>query len=166
MVALLFFALKQGEKRYVFKVHRFLRPLPVPIAHTVYSGTATWVGKDEVKTHFSPFGVEEKNELNLFQCVGYLKTPNMVCYLLEYRKVNGQTESVHWVVEKAEFIEPYIEAIRRSIHQFESQGAIPDQVNPKLRYAIPWYEPGLLEQLDEWDHSVRTVKLSDFVPWE
>ena len=146
-----------GQNKYVFPVCFFNQGVPVPVSFDRYSGVAQWKGEGQVKITFSPVSAPEKKKEPLLFCIGYVDTGSMVCYLLQ--------SSSGLIVEKATFVEPFLDAVRVSMLDYRQKNAIPLSISPLMRAQIPWQDNRLLQELETWNQEVRTVDTKNYFPW-
>jgi len=157
LAAVLFIAFRKGSRRYEFPVHFFSQGIPLPTSSEFYSGSAKWKGADRVKINFSPKAPpDKKKEPHLF-CIGFVNTAHKTVYILQY--------SGGLLIEKADYVEPFLDAVRMAMIKYSNNGKIPSSVNPNIALVLPWKDRELLDELNRWNQDVRTVDTRDFLPW-
>lgn len=154
---LILWAYYSGQDKYVFEVVSFSEKIPIPIAHTVYSGSAEWEDEKSVRITFSPRSIAESEKRKFISCLGYIETENAVCYLLE------SPEGL--IVEKATFIEPFVDAVRLSLLEYRWKSHVPPGISEEMKELIPWESETTLRELEAWNRDVRTVKTKDYLLW-
>jgi hypothetical protein len=157
---LIFLAFQKGQQRYRFEPTLFPSALPILLDFERYSGTAT-VEDDHIRADFSPSGGTPKVPGAPWFCHGFFAPEGKTCYLLSANPLREEWRTgTILTLEKAEYVEPFIEACLRSLQFYDTHGQPPSGLSSEMVAAMPWQDQSLRLVLKEWQETTQTVPLS------